>query len=275
MNSQSLTGLEIKPETPLQVSSVSKSFQSGTRTITALKEVSFSLSRGEVTGLIGPDGAGKTTLMRLVANLLLPDSGHIQVLGMDAATHGQAIQASIGYMPQSFGLYEDLTVQENLDLYANLQGVPLAQRKARYDKLMKMTGRQAFTQRLAGKLSGGMKQKLGLACALVRTPSLLLLDEPTVGVDPVSRRELWDIVYHQVQDEGVDVLMSTTYLDEAERCHEVLLMHEGKLLGQDKPATFSKTLSGRTYQLQAKGVPYRRLLVELEQRPDILDAALG
>jgi len=260
---------------PLQLSSVSKSFSSEGHKIVAVDNVSFSLSRGEVTGLIGPDAAGKTTLMRLIANLLVADTGHIEVLGMDAETQGQAIQASIGYMPQNFGLYEDLTVQENLDLYADLQGLPLVQRIARYDELMQMTGMQAFTQRLAGKLSGGMKQKLGLACALVRPPQLLLLDEPTVGVDPVSRRELWGIVSRQVQDEGMSVLMSTTYLDEAERCHEVLLMHEGKLLGQNKPDVFSKTLSGRTFQLQAKGIRYRSLQVQLEQRPDILDASLG
>jgi ABC-2 type transport system ATP-binding protein len=260
---------------PLQLSSVSKSFSNEGRKIVAVDNVSFSLTPGEVTGLIGPDAAGKTTLMRLVANLLLPDIGQIQVLGMDTETQGQTIQASIGYMPQSFGLYEDLSVQENLDLYANLQGVPLAQRKTRYDTLMQMTGMQAFTKRLTGKLSGGMKQKLGLACALVRPPPLLLLDEPTVGVDPVSRRELWEIIYRQVQDEGMSVLMSTTYLDEAERCHEVLLMHEGKLLGQDKPGIFSKTLAGRTFQLEAKGVRYRSLQARLEQRSDILDASLG
>ncbi len=262
-------------KSPLQLNSVSKSFKNKGRKIVAVDNVSFSLSPGKVTGLIGPDAAGKTTLMRLTVNLLLPDTGQIEVLGMDTETQGQAIQASIGYMPQSFGLYEDLSVQENLDLYANLQGVPLAQRKPRYETLMQMTGMQAFTQRLAGKLSGGMKQKLGLACALVRPPPLLLLDEPTVGVDPVSRRELWEIIYRQVQDEGMSVLMSTTYLDEAERCHEVLLMHEGKLLRQDKPDVFSKTLSGRTFQLEAKGIRYRSLQAQLEQRSDILDAALG
>jgi len=260
---------------PLQLSSVSKSFTSEGGKILAVDNVSFTLAPGKVTGLIGPDAAGKTTLMRLIANLLLPDSGQINVLGLNAATQGQNIQSSIGYMPQSFGLYEDLTVQENLDLYANLQGVPIEQRAKRYETLMQMTGLQAFTQRLAGQLSGGMKQKLGLACALVRPPALLLLDEPTVGVDPVSRRELWQIVYNQVQDEGMTVLMSTTYLDEAERCHEVLLMHEGKILGQDKPAEFNKKLHGRTFRLQAKGIRYRSLLDQLDQRADILDASLG
>ncbi len=143
-----------------------------------------------MTGLIGPDGAGKTTLMRLAAGLLLPDAGEIRVLDIDALAEPLAVQSSVGYMPQRFGLYEDLSVQENLDLYADLQGMPMAQRPARYAELMRMTGLGPFTRRLAGRLSGGMKQKLGLACTLVRSPRLLLLDEPTVGVDPVSRREL-------------------------------------------------------------------------------------
>jgi len=259
---------------PLKIKSVSKSFTSEGRHILAVDNVSFTLKPGEVTGLIGPDAAGKTTLMRLIANLILPDSGQITVLGLNSATQGQNIQSSIGYMPQSFGLYEDLTVQENLDLYANLQQVPVEQRAKRYETLMQMTGLQAFTHRLAGQLSGGMKQKLGLACALVRPPALLLLDETTVGVDPVSRRELWQIVYNQVQDEGMTVLMSTTYLDEAERCHEVLLMHEGKILGQDKPAEFNKKLHGRTFRLEVKGVRYRSLLAQLDQHADILDASL-
>ncbi len=260
---------------PLQLKSVSKSFASKERPILAVDNVSFTLTPGKVTGLIGPDASGKTTLMRVMTNLLIADSGHIQVLGLDMATQGHAIQSSLGYMPQSFGLYEDLTVQENLDLYANLQSVPLEERPKRYKILLEMTGLQAFTQRLSGQLSGGMKQKLGLACILIRPPSLLLLDEPTVGVDPVSRRELWQIIYRQVADEGMTVLVSTTYLDEAERCYEVLLMHEGKILGQHKPADFNKTLTGRTFRLEAKGILYRQLLTQLEYRSDILDASLG
>ena len=191
---------------------------------------------GSVTGLIGPDGAGKTTLMRLCCGLLTLDGGRIETLGIDAASRPADVQAAVGYMPQRFGLYEDLSVQENLDLYADLQGVSPDDRPTRYRKLMEMTGLAPFTTRLAGKLSGGMKQKLGLACALVRPPRLLLLDEPTVGVDPVSRRELWQIVYSQVREAGMSVLLSTAYLDEAERCDEVVLMHKGKVLGQAPPA---------------------------------------
>ena len=151
----------------------------------------------------------------------MPDSGRVQVLGIDVVRDPLTVQSSVGYMPQRFGLYEDLSVQENLNLYADLQGVPKSERAARYRELMHMTGLAPFTRRLAGRLSGGMKQKLGLACTLVRPPRLLLLDEPTVGVDPVSRRELWEIVYQQVRDEGMSVLLSTAYLDEAERCDEI------------------------------------------------------
>src|SRR5512139_2115226 len=180
--------------------------------------------------------------MRLAAGLLAPDAGSITILGHDATQQSLEVQATIGYMPQRFGLYGDLTVQENLDLYANLQGVPYADRQERYEELMHMTGLAPFTKRLARDLSGGMKQKLGLACTLVRAPQLLLLDEPTVGVDPVSRRELWGIVYRLVEQEQLCVLLSTAYLDEAERCQEVILMHEGKILDQGAPGTFSKRL---------------------------------
>ena len=240
----------------------------------ALDDVSFNIQPGRVTGLIGPDGAGKTTLMRLAAGLLLPDAGAIRVLDIDALAQPLAVQSCVGYMPQRFGLYEDLSVQENLDLYADLQGVSAAERPARYAELMHMTGLGPFTRRLAGRLSGGMKQKLGLACTLVRSPRLLLLDEPTVGVDPVSRRELWQIVYRQVQEAGMSVLLSTAYLDEAERCDEVILIHEGKLLGQDEPAAFSRAVTGRTFQVSVRGLSHRRLQAQLSRAPGVLDALI-
>jgi ABC-2 type transport system ATP-binding protein len=179
-------------------------------TITALGGVSFGARHGTLTALVGPDGAGKTTLLRLAAGLMRADEGKLTVLGLDAATQPQAIQDRISYMPQRFGLYEDLSVQENLDLYADLHGVSRQQRAERYPRLMEMTALAPFLDRLAGKLSGGMKQKLGLACTLVRSPELLLLDEPTVGVDPLSRRELWDIVSGLVENEGLSVLVSTS-----------------------------------------------------------------
>jgi ABC-2 type transport system ATP-binding protein len=261
-------------EIALEVNNISKTFHVGKRQVQALHEVSFKARHGVVTGLVGPDAAGKTTLMRLAAGLLVPDAGNISVLGMDAATQSLAVQGTIGYMPQRFGLYEDLTVQENLDLYADLQGVPEPARLARYAELMHMAGLEPFTKRLAGKLSGGMKQKLGLACALVRQPALLLLDEPTVGVDPLSRRELWDIVYRLVREQGTSVLLSTAYLDEAERCDEVVLLHDGLLLAQGTPAELRETMRGRSYQINATDIDKRALQFRIAQAPGVLDSLI-
>ena len=254
----------------LDLSGVSKRFAS----IPALNNVSLNVRRGTVTGLIGPDGAGKTTLMRLIAGLLVPDSGQISVLGLDAVKEPLKIQHVIGYMPQRFGLYEDLTVQENLNLYADLQGLPDAERPARYAELTKLTGLELFTKRLAGKLSGGMKQKLGLACVLVRPPQLLLLDEPTVGVDPVARRELWSIVYRLVRQENMTTLLSTAYLDEAERCNEVILLHKGELLGQNSPDAFSRQVDGRSFQATLSGMNKRSLQSRLARSPGVIDATI-
>ena len=258
----------------LEVSGISKTFHVGTRQVQALQQVSFRVRHGVVTGLVGPDAAGKTTLMRLAAGLLVADAGSITVLGMDAATQSLAVQGAIGYMPQRFGLYEDLTVQENLDLYADLQGVPEAARAARYAELMHMAGLEQFTKRLAGQLSGGMKQKLGLACALVRQPSLLLLDEPTVGVDPLSRRELWDIVYRLVRGQGTSVLLSTAYLDEAERCDEVVLLHDGRLLAQGPPDELRDTMRGRSYEISAPDIEKRVLQQRIAHAPGVLDSLI-
>ncbi len=253
---------------------VCKKFKTKNRVVTAADNISFVLASGKVTGLIGPDGAGKTTLLRLMAGLLVPDSGKLNVLGTDVIKDPIRVQESIGYMPQRFGLYEDLTVKENLELYADLQGVPKPVRRSRYDELMRMTGLGPFTRRFAGALSGGMKQKLGLACTLVRPPSLLLLDEPTVGVDPVSRRELWGIVYRLVAKEGLTVLLSTAYLDEAERCDGVLLMHKGKFMGQGPPDSFSKRVAGRSFQMSASGISKRKLQEELSTAPGVVDAII-
>jgi ABC-2 type transport system ATP-binding protein len=241
----------------------------------ALDKVSCCVRHGRVSGLIGPDGgAGKTRLMRLAAGLLLADSGSITVLGKNAGTQSLQVQGSIGYMPQRFGLYEGLTVQENLDLYADLQGVPLPDRGDRYRELLQMAELAPFTRRLAGKLSGGMKQKLGLACSLVRQPALLLLDEPTVGVDPLSRRELWAIVNRLVRNQHTTVLLSTAYLDEAERCDEIFLLHEGRLLDQGDPKILRDRLQGRTFSVTAEHLSKRSLQANLSHAPGVVDAVI-
>ncbi|MDE2467123.1 MAG: ABC transporter ATP-binding protein, partial [Alphaproteobacteria bacterium] len=194
----------------ISLDGVVKRFSSNGRKVTALDGVTARADAGRITGLVGPDGAGKTTLIRLIAGLMAPDAGRIEVLGFDSAQDPQRIQAAIGYMPQRFGLYEDLSVFENFALYARLRGLRGLARDQRFKELMSFTGLGPFRDRLAGRLSGGMKQKLGLACALVRPPRLLVLDEPSVGVDPVSRRELWSIV-ETLLSQGISVLWSTAY----------------------------------------------------------------
>jgi ABC-2 type transport system ATP-binding protein len=241
--------------------------------IQALDGVSLEVHKGELTALVGPDGAGKTTLIRLAAGLMAADSGVLTVLGYDAARNPQRIQDRIAYMPQRFGLYEDLTVQENLDLYADLHGVPAEERQARYPRMMEMTALGPFTRRLAGRLSGGMKQKLGLACTLVRSPDLLLLDEPTVGVDPLSRRELWEIIDHLVREQALTVLVSTSYLDEAERCDRAVVLHRGRILAQGPPAEVTRRADGRVFLAEPpEGRTARALQAALLDDPAIIDA---
>ncbi len=241
--------------------------------VRALDGVSIEVRAGELTALVGPDGAGKTTLIRLMAGLFVADAGALTVLGIDPAAEPQRVQDRIGYMPQKFGLYEDLTVQENLDLYADLHGVTAQERGQRYPQLMQMTDLGRFTGRLAGRLSGGMKQKLGLACTLVRSPELLLLDEPTVGVDPLSRRELWAIVEHLVREQGLTVLTSTSYLDEAEKAARVLVLHEGRALAQGEPAAVTRIAAGRSVVLDpSPGNSARSLQARLLDDPQVIDA---
>ncbi|UVH59536.1 ATP-binding cassette domain-containing protein [Variovorax paradoxus] len=242
--------------------------------VLALDDVSLEVPTGTLTALVGPDGAGKTTLLRLMAGLMRADAGELRVLGIDVSADPQAVQDRISYMPQRFGLYDDLSVQENLDLYADLHGVPRDKRRERYARLMEMTDLGRFTDRPAGKLSGGMKQKLGLACTLVRSPDLLLLDEPTVGVDPLSRRELWQIVQQLVDDEKLSVIVSTAYLDEAERCSHVFVLHGGKLLAQGAPAELRDRAHGLCFiATPPDGEPPRLLQARLlDARQDIIDA---
>ena len=243
--------------------------------VRALSDVSLQARQGRVTGLVGADGAGKTTLIRLAAGLLEPTAGRVTVLGLDSVVDTIEIQNRLGYMPQKFGLYQDLTVAENMDLYADLQGVPRAERPERYRRLLDMTGLGPFPRRRAGDLSGGMKQKLGLACALIKSPRILLLDEPTVGVDPVSRRELWKIVYDLVEKDRIGVFVSTAYLDEAERCSHLIVLHEGQILAEGTPREFTQQMEGRVFTVvPATGSKPRRIYTRLVGRKHIADATI-
>jgi ABC-2 type transport system ATP-binding protein len=203
--------------------------------VRAVATLSFDVRAGEIFGLVGPDGAGKTTTLRMLAGIMPPDAGKATVAGFDVIRDPEGAKHALSYMPQRFGLYEDLTVDENIRFYADLFGVRKAEREERAAQLLQAAGMSEFRKRLAGKLSGGMKQKLGLVCALIHRPKVILLDEPTTGVDPVSRRDFWRILY-ELAAEGVAILTSTAYLDEAERCHRVALLDKGKLLFCDTPA---------------------------------------
>lgn len=211
--------------------------------VTAVRDVSFSIRRGEIFGLVGPDGAGKTTVMRMLAGVLRPDAGSINVEGTDVVADPEGVKPKLSYMPQRFGLYEDLTVEENIFFYAELFAVPRKLRLTRGQELLEAAGLIPFQRRLAGQLSGGMKQKLGLVCALIHTPSVLLLDEPTTGVDPVSRRDFWAILYN-LRESGVTIFLSTAYMDEAERCSRLALMHQGKIRYCDTPAGLKQAMPG-------------------------------
>ncbi|MEY9534939.1 ATP-binding cassette domain-containing protein [Sinorhizobium fredii] len=239
----------------------------------ALDSIDGVIEGGRITGLVGPDGAGKTTLIRLMTGLMLPDQGAVEVLGYDTRKDPASIQAAIGYMPQRFGLYEDLSVQENLDLYADLRGLPLAERGRTFAELLEFTDLARFTTRLAGKLSGGMKQKLGLACALLRKPRLLLLDEPGVGVDPISRRDLWKMV-ENLTAEGIGVLWSTAYLDEAEACDHVLLLNQGKLLFAGSPRELTGRVEDRVFRLSGTTGRRRERLARLLDQDGVVDGVI-
>ena len=256
------------------VRNLSKSFGKGAARRDALKNVSLQIPAGSMTALIGPDGAGKTTLLRLLAGILTPDAGEIRVLGHPLPKEALALQSQIGYMPQRFGLYEDLTVQENLDLFASLHGIAPKMREARFAELLTMTALGPFRQRLAGQLSGGMKQKLGLACTLIHPPQLLLLDEASVGVDPISRRELWSIIHQQVVRQKVTVLLSTAYMDEAERCDHVILLHEGEILAQGNPAQLAAPLQGHAFVLENIPTAPRNLQSQIARLPGVVDTVI-
>ncbi|MGE5625546.1 MAG: ABC transporter ATP-binding protein [Bacillota bacterium] len=211
--------------------------------VAAVDGLSFNVRRGEIFGLVGPDGAGKTTALRMLAGVMAADGGAVSIDGVDVMQDPEEVKLHLSYMPQRFGLYEDLTVNENLRFYADLFEIPAALREERAERLLRASGMVEFRQRLAGQLSGGMKQKLGLCCSLVHTPKVLLLDEPTTGVDPVSRRDFWSILYG-LREEGVTILISTAYLDEAERCGRLGLLHEGKLIRCDTPRALKAMMPG-------------------------------
>ncbi len=216
--------------------------------LTAVDRLSFAVPRGELFGLVGPDGGGKTTTLRMLAGILTPSGGDALVAGQSVRQAPEAVKEKIAYMSQRFGLYGDLTVLENLDFYADLFEVPKRERAARIERLLGFSNLAPFKHRLADKLSGGMKQKLGLACALIHTPEIVLLDEPTNGVDPVSRRDFWRILYELLK-EGVTILVTTAYLDEAERCSRIGLMHRGRLLALDAPDRIKGRWTGDLVEL--------------------------
>src|SRR6185503_11466463 len=233
-------------------------------TTTAVRELSLSVEKGEMFGLIGPDGAGKTTTIRLVCGLLRADTGSVRVLDLDPVRDHRRVTGSVGYLSQRFSLYGDLTIDENIAFFAEIHGV--RDYRARRDRLLEITQLAPFRTRLADRLSGGMKQKLALACTLVHEPALIVLDEPTTGVDPVSRREFWKLL-SEFLSQGITIVMATPYLDEAERCSRVALLHEGRLLALDTPAELRATLSGVLLEVIADD--HRRAADVLRTMPDV------
>jgi ABC-2 type transport system ATP-binding protein len=231
--------------------------------VVAIDQLDLDVAEGEIFGLVGPDGAGKSTTMRMLTGILTPDAGTAQVAGFDVARDSEHLKEHVGYMSQRFGLYPDLTVSENIDFYADIYGIPARGRSEKIERLLSFSHLTPFKQRLAGNLSGGMKQKLGLACALIHTPRVLFLDEPTNGVDPVSRRDFWRILYQLVR-EGVTIFVSTAYLDEAERCNRLALLNEGRLLGVGTPDEIKGLMTGALLEVRTSAP--RRTAALLRER---------
>ena len=246
-----------EPEPALYLEGLTKRF--GPRL--AVDHLSLTVASGESFALVGPDGAGKTITMRLLVGIMDPDEGRAEVLGFDPVSQGDQVREQIGYMPQRFGLYNDLTVRENIAFYADLYRVDRETRASRVPELLEFSGLAPFTERLAANLSGGMRQKLGLVCSLIHRPQVLFLDEPTFGVDPVSRREFWHILY-QLLKTGITIFLSTAYMDEAERAHRVGLMHEGRLLVAETPQAIKAGFEGELLEIRAKDLRAARRLLE-------------
>lgn len=257
-----------EPQSAIAAEGLTKSFPG----VVAVDHLSFEVRPAEIFGLVGPDGAGKTTTLRMLAGVMPPDEGNAMVAGCDVVRDPEGAKHHLSYMPQRFGLYEDLTVDENIRFYADLFGVKKREREERAAQLLRAAGMDEFRGRLAGKLSGGMKQKLGLVCALIHRPKVVLLDEPTTGVDPVSRRDFWRILYELIS-EGVAILTSTAYLDEAERCQRVALLHEGKLLFCDTPQALKSSFAKQVLSIPSADA--RRVRAELEHANGISSLVLA
>jgi ABC-2 type transport system ATP-binding protein len=247
----------------IKTSDLSRSFGA----VHAVAGLTMNVSAGQIYGLVGPDGAGKTTTLRMLCGALLPDGGQASVMGIDVARDPEGVRRRIGYMPQRFSLYGDLTVRENMLFFADIYGVPRAEQAPLLDRLLAFSRLSKFQSRRADALSGGMKQKLALACALIHKPDVLMLDEPTTGVDPVSRREFWDIVRDAVNQEGMTVLVSTPYMDEADRCHTVGFMRAGTLMATGTPRELQALVSGVVLEVQA--TPYHEAQVLLRGIPGV------
>jgi ABC-2 type transport system ATP-binding protein len=256
-------------EAAIRVEGLTKRFG----TLTAVDHLTLTVFPGEAFALVGPDAAGKTTTMRMLVGIMDPDEGRAQVLGFDTVQESEALKEHIGYMPQRFGLYDDLTVAENMAFYADIYRVDREERQKRMPELLGFSNLTPFQDRLARNLSGGMRQKLGLACALIHRPRLLFLDEPTFGVDPISRREFWEILYGLLGT-GITIFLSTAYMDEAERAHRVGLMHQGRLLVVDTPKAIKSSFQGELLEARASDLWVARKV--LSEHPLVrLSLAMG
>ncbi len=254
-------------ESAIKAENLTKRYTSKNRA-PAIEDVSFAIPQGILYGLVGPDGAGKTTILRILSSVMNTTSGNAWVSGFNVRNQAEEVRRHLGYMPQNFSLYPDLNIMENLNFFADIQHVPAAEKQQRIEEMLSITQLEKFTKRRAGNLSGGMKKKLALACAMVHNPRVLILDEPSTGVDPVSRRELWVLLARVVQN-GVTVLVSTPYMDEAERCHQVGILYQGKILTSGSPEALTSNLPFEILEVKAK--PRKLMRQVIAESNDVLD----